>query len=166
VVAISCVGLGWLAVRSGSFEDAKRLFREGIASYGALEYRNVGGVARAALAYSAQGPGEILEARHHVGNTLQWAAQHEAYFARAESLPAAAIVRLKLGKTENAIEIYELARTLPCIANCRWHQDVVGAAIARAAAQLPERIVAAAKERGRARDLQETLVELAQSFAS
>jgi hypothetical protein len=61
---------------------------------------------------------------------------------------------------ERAVEVYALACTFPYVANSRWHQDVIGKPIAAAAAALPPQVVAAAQERGRARDVQATLEEL------
>ena len=60
----------------------------------------------------------------------------------------------------SAVELYALASQHPHIAASRWWQDVVGQHVADAAAALPAEVVAAAQERGRARDLQATLAEL------
>jgi hypothetical protein len=46
------------------------------------------------------------------------------------------------------------------VANSRWFEDVAGRHIAAAAAPLPPDVVAAAQERGRARDLDATVAEL------
>jgi hypothetical protein len=48
----------------------------------------------------------------------------------------------------------------PFVANSVWWEDVVGKHIATAAAALPPDVVAAAQERGRARDLWSTAEEL------
>jgi hypothetical protein len=46
------------------------------------------------------------------------------------------------------------------VAKSRWFEDVVGRQIAAVAATLPPDVVAAAQERGRARDLEATVAEL------
>jgi hypothetical protein len=46
------------------------------------------------------------------------------------------------------------------VANSRWFEDLAGNEMAAAAAQLPPDVAAAAQERGRARDLWETVAEL------
>jgi len=46
------------------------------------------------------------------------------------------------------------------VANSRWFEDVAGREIAAAAEALPPEVVAAAQERGRARDLWATVEEL------
>ena len=47
-----------------------------------------------------------------------------------------------------------------CVGNSVWFADVVGNEITAAAESLPPEVVAAAKDRGRARDLWETAREL------
>jgi hypothetical protein len=64
------------------------------------------------------------------------------------------------GKTEQAVELYALASRYPYVANSRWFEDVAGRHIAAAAATLSPDVVAAAQERGRARDLDATVKEL------
>jgi hypothetical protein len=64
------------------------------------------------------------------------------------------------GETERAVELYALASRYPLVANAQWFEDVAGVHIAAAAATLPPDVVAAAQERGRARDLKATVEEL------
>jgi hypothetical protein len=75
-------------------------------------------------------------------------------------LPAAALLLLHEGKVEPAIEVYALACTFGHVANSQWYADVVGRPIAEAAAALPPEVIAAARDRGRARDVHATLEEL------
>ncbi len=65
-----------------------------------------------------------------------------------------------VGDTARAVELWELACRDPAVANSRWWQDVVGEEIVSVAAELPQAIAAAARERGRARDVQATIEEL------
>ena len=58
------------------------------------------------------------------------------------------------------MEIYALASRYPYVANSQWFEDVVGKHITAVAARLPPDVVAAAQERGRARDLDATVAEL------
>jgi hypothetical protein len=64
------------------------------------------------------------------------------------------------GETERAVELYALASRYPHVAHSRWFEDVAGVHIAAVAAGLPPDAVAAAQERGRARDLWATVEEL------
>ena len=76
------------------------------------------------------------------------------------ALPGAALLLLDQRESERVVEIYALSCTLPAVATSRWFADVVGRPIAAAAATLPPDVVAAARERGRARDMQATVEEL------
>ena len=83
--------------------------------------------------------------------------------------PAIALFLADQGEAEQAVEVYALASRYPHVANSCWFEDVCGKPIAAVAATLPPEVVAAAQERGRARDLwvtaQELLEELEAQFA-
>jgi hypothetical protein len=89
---------------------------------------------------------------------LAAAADYPAWWSAA--LGAAALWLTQQGQAQRAVEVYALATRQPLIAASRWWYDVVGQHIAAAAAALLAEDVAAAQERGRARDLQATLREL------
>jgi hypothetical protein len=74
------------------------------------------------------------------------------------------MVLLAQGETERAIEVCALACSFGYVANSEWYEDVVGRPIAEAGAMLPPDVVAAARERGCARDVQATLAELIEHF--
>ena len=76
------------------------------------------------------------------------------------ALPAAALFLVDQDKAERAIEIDALTSRYPHVANSRWFEDVAGRHIAAAAAAVSNKIVEAAQERGRARDLEVTAQEL------
>ena len=76
------------------------------------------------------------------------------------ALPVAALILADEGQHERAVELYEMALRYPYVANSRWFEDVAGKEIAAIAAALPPAVVAAAKERGRARDELATIEEL------
>jgi hypothetical protein len=75
-------------------------------------------------------------------------------------LPAAALLRVDGGNVEQAVELYALASRYGFVANSRWFEDVAGRHIAAAAAALPPDVVAAAQERGCARELWATAEDL------
>ena len=64
------------------------------------------------------------------------------------------------GSIERAIELYALASQSPFVANSRWFHDVAGRHITAASQSLRPDVVAAAQQRGRARDLWDTAKEL------
>jgi predicted ATPase len=151
---------GRIAVRDGAHAEARRLLRESIAGLQAVRLRELAARAWPACSYVACGLGDMEGARSDLVQALEWAADRGSYPVLVHALPAAAFLLLHQGETERAVEIYELACTHPYVANSQWHADVVGQPIAEAATALPPAVVAAARERGRARDTQATLKEL------
>jgi hypothetical protein len=104
--------------------------------------------------------GDLDASRGCVVQALAWVRERGSFPVLVLALPAAAGLLLEQGEPARAVEVYELACTLPAIAKSQWYEDVVGKPIAEAAARLPPDVVAAARERGRARDIQATLEEL------
>ena len=82
------------------------------------------------------------------------------------ALPAAALLLADAGQRERAVELYALASRFGFVANSRWYKDVAGKQIAAVAATLPPDVVAAARERGRARDLWATAQQLLEQWGS
>ena len=76
------------------------------------------------------------------------------------ALPAMVLLLADQGQAERAVELYALVSRYPFVANSRWFEDIAGKQIAAVAATLPPEVVAAARERGRARDLEATVAEL------
>lgn len=79
---------------------------------------------------------------------------------RAGALAAAAAWLAVHGQAERAVEIYAAASQHPQIAASRWWADVVGRHVTAAASALSPEVVARARERGRAADVQAALCEL------
>jgi hypothetical protein len=77
-----------------------------------------------------------------------------------DALPAIAFFLAERGEAERSVELYALGSRYPYVANSRFFEDVAGKHIAAAATTLPPDVVAAAQERGRARDLEVTMKEL------
>jgi hypothetical protein len=91
-------------------------------------------------------------------------AEYGEYLMLTYAFPLAALLLTDLGEVEQAVEIYALASRYPFVANSCWFEDVAGKQIAAAAATLPPDVVAAAQERGRARDVDEAVAELLNEF--
>jgi hypothetical protein len=114
--------------------------------------------------------GEPAQAQEYLCQALQRATDTRNATSLIEALPAAALVLADAGESargaaERAVELYALASRYPYIANSRWFEDVVGVHIAAVAETLAPDIVAAAQERGRARDLWATADELIEVLA-
>ncbi len=95
------------------------------------------------------------------GDVTEWTTAESRFRNPAlQSLPAMALLLLDDGAPARAVELYPLAWRYPYVANSRWFEDVAGREISAAAEALPPEVVAAAQERGRARDLWATVEEL------
>jgi hypothetical protein len=82
----------------------------------------------------------------------------------AFSLPGIALLWAYCGEAERAVELYALISCVPVVSHWHWFEDVAGRHIAAAAATLPPHTVAAARARGRARELKTTIDELLAEF--
>ncbi len=104
--------------------------------------------------------GDPDQARHHLCAVLQTVTQGDYVWPVTFILPLMALLLADEGEPERAVELYALASRYPYVANSHWFEDVAGKHIAAIAASLPPEVVAAAQERGRARDLWATVEEL------
>ena len=104
--------------------------------------------------------GQPYQAREHLYEALRIAIEIRDALTVRIALPFAALLLAALGKVERGVEIYALAARYPYVANSCFWEDAVGKHIAAPAATLPPEVVAAAQERGRARDLWTTVEEL------
>jgi len=114
----------------------------------------------ACLALAACGLGNCDEARAHLRAQLAWAQESQMLMPALFGLVAAARLLADVGEMERAVELYALAAQNPFVANSRWFEDVAGKQLAAQAATLPEMVLAAARDRGQARDLHATVAEL------
>jgi hypothetical protein len=103
---------------------------------------------------------QLSQARDTLREVLGTAADIDEFTSQVESLSLVAVHLADRGEKERAMEIYALARRYPYAANSRYWEDIAGKHIAAIAAELPSEVVAAAQERGRARDLKATVQEL------
>jgi tetratricopeptide (TPR) repeat protein len=157
----SCLGhQARIVLCDGEYTDAVRLQSEGIDMFERVGGQELAMVGRCWLTIALERSGDYRGALRVLMEATGWAVAHPAYYARVEAISSSAPVLLAAGDPVKAIEVVELARMHPMLANSVWHEEVVRRPIAEAAATLPPEVVAAAKERGRARDIQTTLEEL------
>ena len=123
------------------------------------------GIALAQLGLALRGLGRVSEARRCLREALQLAVESGSVFPLEGALPAIALLLADQGDVERASELYALALRFPSVANSRYYYDVAGRHIAAAAAVLPPEAVTEAKERGRNRDLWDTVAELVAELA-
>jgi hypothetical protein len=87
--------------------------------------------------------------------------QGDFYFIQIGLLPLVALLQLSQDNPVLAIEFYALALKHPHISNSQWYADIVGRYIDEAAQNLPVEVVTAAQKRGRERELNPSIQELA-----
>ena len=156
--------LGSLELTEGAYGEAHQLLQEGVAQereFGRLWYL-AGHLA--VLGYAARGLGQSSQARQHLVEALEIVTEYGVYLMLVYAFPLAALLLADRDEVERAVEIYALALNYPFVANSKWFEDVAGQHIAAVAATLPPEVVAAAQERGRARDVEATVAELLTEF--
>jgi hypothetical protein len=136
------------------------LVQDGVAVYHEVGPRDDLSLALACLAFAALGLGDTREARQHLLQAFDLAAESEAVPPLLWALPAMALLLADQDENERAVELYALASRYPLVAKSRWFADVAGNRLAAAAAALPAGRVAIAEKRGQARDLEATVSEL------
>jgi hypothetical protein len=112
------------------------------------------------LGYAERGLGQPDRAWQHLGEALRTAAEIKLFRPFLFLLPGIALLLADQGEKERAVELYGLASRYEFVGNSRWFVDVAGRHITAVAATLPPDVVTAARERGRARDLDGTVTEL------
>ena len=107
------------------------------------------------LFWRARRLGWAIPTRREHTSAKRWRLEGEAwaFWSLICAMPACALLLASQGEAARAVELYTLASQSPYVANSRWFEDVFGKHIAAAAERLPPEVVAAARERGRARDL-------------
>jgi ATP/maltotriose-dependent transcriptional regulator MalT len=158
--------LGCVALSRQGYAEAQDLLQQSAATLDETGERIYLSEALANLGLTAIGLGDLDRAERHLCQAMQFAVQTRATYPLLFALPAVALLRVRRGQSERAIELYALASRYPVVANSRWFEDVAGRHITAAAAALPPDVVAAARERGRARDLWATAKDLLDELTS
>jgi tetratricopeptide (TPR) repeat protein len=152
--------LGLLALAGEAYDEAQRLLQDSVEIGRKTERQAELGQTLAGLGFAALGLGEYARAREHLCEALALGAEIGHVWTLVEALPAVALSLADQGDAERAVELYTLASRYPYVANSRSFEDIAGKHITALAATLPTETVAAARDRGRARDLWETAQEL------
>jgi tetratricopeptide (TPR) repeat protein len=159
-VAFALHTLGCVALAEGAYVDAQALLQETSDFYRDAGLREMLGYDLAFLAIASRKVGQTPQARRCLCEALQIANDMRPPRPLSFILPAISLILVDQGEPERAVELYALASRYPQVANSRLFEDVVGKHIDAAAAALPPEVVAAAQERGRARDRGEAVEEL------
>ena len=141
------------------YADALRMAQESVAVSRELWQQCVAN-ALSVLGLAARGLGKLDKAQQHLFESLQISSEIGVFQWYVLPLSAIAILLADLDERVQAVELYALACRYPLVANSRWFELVFGRHIAAVAATLPPEVAEAARERGRARDLEATIQEL------
>jgi tetratricopeptide (TPR) repeat protein len=158
--------LGSVALAEQAYAEAGQLLEKSIAIDQRSKLWKSIGSRYPALGYAERGLGQPDQAWQHPIEALRIAAEIKAFMPRLLVLPGIALLLADRGEKKRAVEFYALASRYEFVGNSRWFEDVAGRHIAEAAAALPPDVVAAAQERGRARDLEATAAELLAEFGA
>jgi predicted ATPase/DNA-binding SARP family transcriptional activator len=143
-----------------AYAEAQRLAQESATICREMHVRIWLGYPLVILGYAARGLGDVDQAGQHLHEALRVAGESGSFWPLMLAVPAAALLLADAGEHERAVDLYALASRYPLVANSRWFHDVASKHIAAVAATLPPDVVTAARERGRARDLDATVAEL------
>ena len=160
----SCLLLSKLALVEKDYPAAWRWAHECVTLYQRAFRRSKASEAFAILACAERGLGHHEEAQRSAGSALRAESESRASWMLVFALSAIALLLADRGAVEQAVELYALVSRRPDVSQDRWFEDVVGQELARAAAALPPEMVAAARERGRTRDMETAVTELPVEF--
>jgi tetratricopeptide (TPR) repeat protein len=147
---------GMLALAEETYVEAQEQLRESVTAYREYGLPNERVMVLADAAIAACGHSQPEMARQYLHEALQTTIEAQIVMSLIHIVPIVGLFLANAGELEQAVEVYALASRYPYVANSRWFEDVVGKHIAAATADLAPDVVAAAKARGRERDLWET----------
>jgi predicted ATPase/DNA-binding CsgD family transcriptional regulator len=152
--------LGELALATAAFAKADRLLTQSAEAAGPYtkdRYKNGQG---AMLGLAARGLGRPLEAGHRLRSALSETGSFWWFPVKMVVLVGLSLLYADQGQAERAVALFSLAARYRFVANSIWFQDIVGQTIAAASAGLSPDMLRAARERGAALDLDDTVGEL------
>jgi predicted ATPase/DNA-binding SARP family transcriptional activator len=151
-IGVALLRLSFLALVKETYLEAQQLLHEGAAMSRKVKHQVWLGNALSTLGGMASVTHNFQQAQEYLVEPLQIALKTRAFYLLHVTLAWVALFLANQGQPERAVEIYTLASRFPYVGNSRWFEAVAGRHVAAAAAALPPEVVAAAQERGRARD--------------
>jgi predicted ATPase/DNA-binding SARP family transcriptional activator len=148
------------AVADGAHAEALELFQKSALIFREIEQRDDLSLMLVGSACAELWLGQLHQAERHLSQALHIAAKLRNWFPLPYALPVAVLLLVKQGQVERALELQAMISRFPAFVESRLIEDNFGRHVTAAAADLPPDVVAAARERGEARDPVATLVEL------
>jgi predicted ATPase len=158
--AMALQGLGLAALVKVEYEKSRCYLHKSVAILQEIEHYSDLSRVLCALSLAARGQGQPAQAQAYLCESIQGAVDVQAARTLLFALPVAALLLVDRGQAEKAVETYAVASSYAFVARSCWFKDIAGHHITVAASELPPDVVAAAQERGRARDLWATAKEL------
>jgi tetratricopeptide (TPR) repeat protein len=151
-LAMAQINLGLLAYDRGDYPQAEGYLSESLSAWEAMEHvpetasvlRHLGQVCL------AQGDACQAEAANYLARALQLAASHRLAPVALDAFTWAALLLARFGEREQAVELLALAERHP--SSTYETKERAERELAELANDLPDRVVSAAKGRGRSRD--------------
>jgi predicted ATPase/DNA-binding SARP family transcriptional activator len=157
-VAIAYNNLGHMAMESGDYAKAKRLFQEGIATYRQIGIKSGLANTLGNLGEVCHSLGEFTEAREHLYEALQIAQEIGAIPIVLDTLVGLAPLLGQEGKTIQSLELLAFAMHQPTILQAVKEKAAV--LFSELGVGLVPKVVAEAKARGQARELDAVVAEI------
>ncbi|MEJ2736609.1 MAG: tetratricopeptide repeat protein [Anaerolineae bacterium] len=154
--------LGEGALAAGAFDEADRLLTQSTEAAGPYtkdRYKNGQG---AMLGLAARGLGCPPEAGQRLRSAPSRTRSVQRFPVQMVALVGLSLLYADGGQAERAVELFSLASRYGFVANSIWFQDIVGQTLTAAAAELSPDVLHAARERGAALDLEDTITALLQ----
>jgi tetratricopeptide (TPR) repeat protein len=140
--------LGSLNLVKKSYQEAEAEFIISKKLYQQVQ-DNLLGFALSGLGYTYYFMNDLQKSHGYILDVLNFALEFKDYIHLIIILPVAALYLTRMGQTSRAIQIWELARIQPFIANSNWYQQVVAPDILVAASNLSLEEVEKARVTGR-----------------
>ena len=154
-VGLSNCLLGEVALVQGQPEQASSFLQSGLKGLD----RGTEAQKLPMLAIAHLKMGEQLQARQTLVEAFRHPAQNRP-LNQSNILASTILYLAESGELERAVELHALACSISYLANSAIFQDLVGDRMVVLTRDLPPEVAAAAQERGRQRDLRETILEL------
>jgi predicted ATPase/tetratricopeptide (TPR) repeat protein len=145
--------LGNIALVNGDLLNAIEHFTKAIELLSGTKHKEDLSLQLAFLSCADHIQGDRAAADKHLQDAIKIAEEARGYLSMLTVLSIAARRLADQGHVERAVEIQALVSSQPYVANSLWLGDIAGKMVDRLASSLPEKVVAAARQRGLAQDL-------------
>lgn len=152
--------LGGIAIAEGKYQKAEIHLNDSYKIFQDLNMREELTWVMFLMSFVACELGRVAQAWNLVYDGFHTSVQIGTFMSKLIGLPILSFLLLEQADVEMAVEIYTLARSYPFVGGSQWFEDIIGKSIAEATTSLRPALVAAAEERGRHRNLDETLKEI------